>query len=149
MKFITLSLIAALMAQLSPGNTPLDDPADEARALRLMREIRCVACENEPISQSAAPIADDMRAKVRDLISEGASDAEVREWFVSRYDDYVLFRPPSRGIGGLLLWGTPFILLLGIGGVLFVSRMGRGTSDIEAVAPESFDHENGKDQSSG
>lgn len=148
MKAILLSF-ALMVTQLSAGNTPLDDPRQESRALRLMREIRCVACENEPISQSAAPIADDMRAKVRELISNGASDEDVRQWFVTRYDDFVLFRPPSRGLSGMLLWGAPFLIFLGVGGVLLMNRMRQGSSDIEAVAPESFDHENGMGPSSG
>ena len=142
MKTLLLSL-ALFMTQLSAGNVPLEDPRQEARAQRLMREIRCIACDSEPISQSTAPIADDMRAKVREMISRGASDQDVREWFVARYDEYVLFRPPSQGIGGIILWSGPFVLLFGIGGLLIVNRMRESSTKAEAVAPESFDHENG------
>jgi len=116
---------------------PLPDPADEARAQALMREIRCVACENEPISQSASDIAEDMRARVRALIADGKSDAEVRGWFSERYGDFVLFRPKAKGFGGMLLWGLPFVLLIGVGGAIALSRRS-GTAVIEAV---SADHE--------
>ena len=125
---------------------PLADPTDEARAQDLMREIRCAACENEPISQSSAGIAEDMRGKVRQLVSEGATDAEVRAWFSERYGEFVLFRPSGKGIGGQALWLTPFLLLLLGGGVITLTRKGRvqeATQRIESVAPESLDHEDG------
>ncbi|MEZ5945932.1 MAG: cytochrome c-type biogenesis protein [Hyphomonas sp.] len=107
MKALILSLMIALAADI-----PLEDPAEEARAQALMREVRCVACENEPVSQSAAPIAEDMRARIREMILEGSSDQEVRDWFESRYGEFVLFRPKGQGLSGFLLWGGPFLLLL-------------------------------------
>ena len=71
--------VMALMLAMACSAQVLDDPAEEARAQSLMRELRCVACENEPISQSSAAIAEDMRARVRAMISEGASDDDVRD----------------------------------------------------------------------
>lgn len=125
-------LFAALAIMASE---PLDDPALEARAQDLMREIRCVACENEPVSQSAAPIADDMRAKIRELVADGASDAEVRGWFRARYGDHALFRPSTDRFGWLL-WGLPFGFLLAALGVGFAIRGGRAKTEAEAVPPE-------------
>lgn len=126
-----LLLAAALIAVLAEA--PLADPAEEARAQALMREIRCVACENEPVSQSAAPIAGDMRVQIREMIAEGASDAEVRNWFVSRYGEFVLFRPPAKGPAGWLLWGLPFVLLVAGGalGVLLARKGRKATPEIE------------------
>ena len=118
------------------GATPLDDPQDEARAQNLMREIRCVACENEPVSQSAAEIAGDMRVRIRVMVSEGQSDDEIRTWFVERYGEFVLFRPGSRSITGKLLWGLPFALLLFGGSFLFLRRGSHKTVDIEAIDPQ-------------
>ena len=92
-------------------------PQEEARAQALMRELRCVACENEPISQSAAPIAEDMRTRVREMVADGASDEQVRDWFEDRYGEFVLFRPKAKGLSGMLLWALPFLLLL-IGGAI-------------------------------
>lgn len=121
MKALAAVFLIAFMAE-----TPLSDPAEEARAQALMREIRCVACENEPVSQSSAPIAGDMRVQIRELIAEGASDTEVRSWFVSRYGEFVLFRPPSGGPAGWLLWGLPFALLAaGVAIGLTFARKGR------------------------
>ncbi len=125
--------------------TPLDDPKAETRAQALMQEIRCVACENEPISQSAADIAGDMRIRVREMVANGASDAEVRGWFAERYGEFVLFRPPAEGTSGWLLWGLPFgFLALGAAGLALArARAGTGGRGAEPVPPESFDHANG------
>ena len=133
---IAVMLVLAIVWALGSlaQDTALEDPAEEARAQALMRELRCVACENEPISQSAAPIAEDMRARVRTLIEDGKSDAEVRDWFAARYGEFVLFRPPQSGLSGWLLWGGPFVILL-LGGFLaysFVRPAGQAREDIEA-----------------
>jgi len=100
---------AGLAQELSPN--------EDARAQALMREIRCVACENEPISQSASQVAETMRTRVRTMVAEGASDAQVRAWFAERYGEFVLLRPKAQGPDGWLLWGAPFGLLLAGGGV--------------------------------
>jgi len=121
MKTLFAAAIIALLAE-----TPLADPDSEARAQNLMREIRCVACENEPVSQSSAAIAEDMRIQIREMVDEGASDTEVRDWFVSRYGDFVLFRPPLRDAAGWLLWGLPFVLLVaGVTAGLLLARKAR------------------------
>ncbi|MEM8920507.1 MAG: cytochrome c-type biogenesis protein [Pseudomonadota bacterium] len=134
-------MIAALIFALVLGDAPLEDPAEEARAQALMQEIRCVACENEPISQSASDIARDMRRAVRNQIAAGAEDDEVRNWFAERYGDFVLFRPKASG-GGALLWAFPFILLAGVGAVLMLAAM-RARRRFEASPAK--DHENPSD----
>ena len=109
--------LIALLLQAASSDVPLDDAAKEARAQGLMRELRCVVCENEPISQSTADIAVDMRRVVRVQIDKGSTDAEVRQYFVDRYGQFVSFRPPSDG-WGIALWAFPFLLLLGVGGAI-------------------------------
>ncbi|MEM7766429.1 MAG: cytochrome c-type biogenesis protein [Pseudomonadota bacterium] len=127
------ALILALFFPLLQGTAPVLSDVEEARAQDLMREIRCAACENEPISQSAAEIAGNMRERVRIMVSEGASDEEVRDWFAERYGEFVLFRPEAEGPGGWLLWGGPFMLLL-VGGAL-VWQFARRGPDTEAIDP--------------
>lgn len=102
-----MSLAALIVAAMTPA--VLADPAQEARARALDAEIRCVQCENEPIAQSTADIAVDMRRLVRERIAAGDSDAEIRDYFRQRYGDFVLFRPPvdSRT---WLLWAAPALL---------------------------------------
>lgn len=119
---------------------PLQDPVHEKRARALMNEIRCVACENEPISQSNADIAEDMRDRVREMIGSGASDIEVRTWFSDRYGEFVLFRPSTAGTSGILLWGVPFgLLLLGAFGLGLAKRFSGVPETIEAIPPEAYD----------
>ena len=123
----------SLILLMQPG-AQLADPREEARAQRLMREIRCVACENEPISQSASDIAITMRTRVRSLVADGKSDQEVRDWFSERYGEFVLFRPSGAGIFGKILWGLPFVMLLL--GASILARRRRPGGDIETVAPD-------------
>jgi cytochrome c-type biogenesis protein CcmH len=107
-----ISVLIALMLQAAPLEKPLPDPALEARAQSLMRELRCTVCENEPVSQSTADMAVDARRVIRRQVAEGASDQQVRDFFITRYGQYVAFRPPSQG-WGLLLWAFPFALAAG------------------------------------
>ncbi len=139
-RFLCLFLLPLLMAF---NDVPLADPALEARARALMDEIRCVACENEPISQSGAEIAGDMRQRVRLMVEAGESDAAIRGWFADRYGEFVLFRPQTTGASGLLLWGLPFGgLLMGALGLALVFRQRhkrRGGVEIAAIPPDAFD----------
>lgn len=135
-------IAAAILVMAAPAATELEG-ADEARAQALMREIRCVACENEPISQSTSEIAGNMRERVRVMVAEGASDEEIRGWFEGRYGEFVLFRPKARGPGGWLLWGTPFLLLIGGAALGYGVLRGKGApaEEIEAIAPEDLSDE--------
>jgi cytochrome c-type biogenesis protein CcmH len=110
-------VLIALLLQSGAAEAPLADPSEEARAQTLMREIRCVVCENEPVSQSTADIAVDMRRTIRAQIEKGETDDQVRKFFADRYGQYVLFRPPTQGLG-LLLWVFPFLLLILVGGLM-------------------------------
>jgi cytochrome c-type biogenesis protein CcmH len=118
-----LAFFAALVA-------PLADPAQEARAAALEAEIRCVACENEPISQSTADIAADMRALVRTRIAAGDSDRQIRAYFAARYGDFVLLRPPVNGETALL-WSAPILLLLA-GGLVILRLRNSGPAPAES-----------------
>lgn len=128
MKTLLAAVFIAFLAE-----APLADPDAEARAQLLMREIRCVACENEPVSQSSAAIAGDMRVRIREMVADGASDSEVRDWFVNRYGEFVLFRPAADGPSGWLLWGLPFALLVtgALTGFWLSRKAGRRTPEID------------------
>jgi cytochrome c-type biogenesis protein CcmH len=116
---------------------PLADPALEARAQDLAREIRCVVCENEPVALSSADIAVDMRAAIRERIKAGDSDQQVRRFFAARYGEFVLLRP-RVGFETIALWGAPLALLLLGGGALFV--MSRRRNSETTVASEADDN---------
>lgn len=128
--------MSLLLAFAVATSMALTDPAQEARAQALDAEIRCLVCENEPIAQSTADVAADMRNLVRERIAAGDSDTEIRAFFRERYGDFVLFRPPFDP-RTWVLWAAP-VLLLGLGGVLlWNSRRRAGARDI--FTPEEGD----------
>lgn len=88
-----------------------DDPVAEKRLQELSKELRCLVCQNETIADSNAELAVDLRREIRGMIHDGRSDSEILDFMVSRYGDFVLYRPPVKGIT-MLLWGGPLALLL-------------------------------------
>jgi cytochrome c-type biogenesis protein CcmH len=111
----------------------LKDPALEARARALGRELRCVVCQNQSIDDSAAEVAHDMRVAVRERLTAGDTDRAVMDYMVARYGDYVLLEPPFKA-RTLVLWlGAPF-LLLAAGVALFLAARRKRSL---AVAPLS------------
>ncbi len=87
------------------------DPVAEKRLQGLSEELRCLVCQNQTIADSNAELAQDLRREIRGMISAGKSDKEIIDFMVARYGDFVLYRPPVKGIT-LLLWGGPIALLL-------------------------------------
>lgn len=87
------------------------DEAVEKRMVAISSELRCLVCQNESLSASNAELAHDLRREIRSQIAAGKSDGEIREFMVSRYGDFVLYRPPLKG-STLLLWFGPLLLLL-------------------------------------
>lgn len=83
----------------------------EKRLIAISSELRCLVCQNESLSGSNAELANDLRREIRALINEGKSDSEIMEFMVSRYGDFVRYRPPLKGTT-LLLWFGPGLLLL-------------------------------------
>ena len=128
-------MIAALIMAVAVAALP--DPADEARARALEQEIRCVACENEPIAQSNSEIAQDMRVEVRERIAAGETDSQIRASFRERYGDFVLFRPPMDG-RTWFLWLAPGLLLLAGGaGLLLMRRKSPAIGEADLAPDES------------
>jgi cytochrome c-type biogenesis protein CcmH len=96
----------------------LADPAQEARAREISRELRCLVCQNQSIEDSNAPLARDLRRIVRERVTLGESDQAVLNYLVARYGEWVLLKPRFN-LQNLLLWLGPALLLLFGGGVLF------------------------------
>ncbi|GAM98877.1 cytochrome c heme lyase subunit CcmL [alpha proteobacterium U9-1i] len=103
--------MSVLVIIAAAATLALGDPQQEARAHALEQEIRCVVCQNEPIAQSTAEIAGDMRNLVRERVAAGDTDAEIRTFFRQRYGDFVLFRPPFDA-RTWALWAAPLVLIL-------------------------------------
>lgn len=91
--------------------TQLNDPNQEAAARALMAELRCVVCQGQSIADSDADMAGGMRALVRERIAKGEAPAEVREWLIERYGDYVTYDPPLSAVTAPL-WLAPIALLV-------------------------------------
>jgi len=108
-----------------------EDPAMEQRLVRISEELRCLVCQNESLAGSRADLAQDLRREIRDLIRQGKTDQEIRDFMVSRYGDFVLYRPPVKPMTWLL-WAGPFALMA-IGLVVLVVVVRRRKSVTEAV----------------
>lgn len=89
------------------------DPHHEARLKALAGELRCLVCQNQTLADSNAPLAKDLRQAMRAMIAANMSDADITEYLVARYGDFVLYRPPMNTTT-VFLWVGPF-LLLGVG----------------------------------
>ena len=87
-----------------------DAPLDK-RVNALAEELRCLVCQNQTLAESNAPLAVDLRNQMREQLSKGASEQDVRDFMVARYGDFVLYRPPFKA-ATLALWLGPFVLLL-------------------------------------
>jgi cytochrome c-type biogenesis protein CcmH len=126
--FALLVLAAPLSAQDGPkpqlANVQLESPTQEARALALMENLRCIQCQGQSIHDSDAPIAEAMRHEVRSRVAAGQSDDQINGWLIERYGDWVSFAPPASG-PGLMLWLAP-LLLLGAAFWIARGRFGKG-----------------------
>jgi len=113
------------------------DPVAEKRLQVLSEELRCLVCQNQTIADSNAELAQDLRREIRTMIRDGKSDKEIVDFMVVRYGDFVLYRPPVKGIT-LLLWGGPLALLL-LGLLILVRYLRRRVSRMADDQPLSAD----------
>jgi cytochrome c-type biogenesis protein CcmH len=131
-----LALLLVLLAGSALAidtETPLPDPAQQARYTALIHELRCLQCQNQTIADSAAGLAADLRHEVRGMVASGKSDDEIRRFLTDRYGDFVLYQPPVRG-RTVLLWAAPVLLLLaGLATVgVVIVRRSRRPIDLES-----------------
>jgi cytochrome c-type biogenesis protein CcmH len=136
-------IAAALCGSAAPSfavqpDEVLPNPALEARARELSRELRCMVCQNQSIDDSEAPLARDLRLLVRERLTAGDSDTQVLDFLTARYGQFVLLRP-HFGWDTALLWLAPAVVLLtgavGFGVVLLRRRRG-GASASDLEQPE-------------
>ncbi len=113
------------------------DPGAEKRLQHLSEELRCLVCQNQTIADSNAELAQDLRREIRGMIGDGKSDKEIIDFMVVRYGDFVLYRPPVKGIT-LLLWGGPLALML-LGIVALIRHLRRRATRVADDRPLSAD----------
>ena len=109
-------LMLALPAFALDTAPAFDDPAQQERYQRIIRELRCLQCRSESIADSGVTLAADLRRQVREMMAAGKSDQEIFQHMVDRYGDYVLYKPPVTP-RTWLLWGAPILLLVGGGAI--------------------------------
>ena len=110
----TLAIALGGAAYAVEPSERLADPALEARARALSRELRCLVCQNQSIDESNADLAHDLRILLRKRLLAGDTDRQVLDYIVARYGQFVLFDPPFEP-ATYLLWLTPPVLVLGVG----------------------------------
>lgn len=126
--------LATFTAQANQAAPLAEDPVVERRLVHIAEELRCLVCQNESLAGSRADLALDLKREIRQLIKQGKTDQEVRDFLVTRYGDYVLYRPPVKPTTWLL-WGGPFVLLAaGLAGLIAFLRKRRPTD--AALSPE-------------
>ena len=108
---LVLMIVASPLAAVEPDEI-LSDPALEERARDLSKGLRCLVCRNESIDESQADLAKDLRVLVRERLVAGDTDAEVIDFVVDRYGEYVLLQPTFTGSNWLLWAAGPAMLLL-------------------------------------
>jgi cytochrome c-type biogenesis protein CcmH len=129
-------LAVAGVASAIDTEKPLPDPVQQARYESITRELRCLVCQNEAIADSNATLARDLRREVREMIVEGKTDDEIREFMIARYGDFVLYKPRMTPIN-FLLWAAPVLLLVGgVYGVVRVVKRRAAEADVEPEGPE-------------
>lgn len=107
---LCFAVLTSLMTSFASAQT-----VNEIRAKALYTELRCVVCAGQSIAESNSELAQDMRAQVTVLIAANKSDAEIRDWFVTRYGDAVLMNPPLKPLTLALWFGPLLIFVLGAG----------------------------------
>src|SRR3989304_3947058 len=131
-----LMLAGSLFAKEAP--TVAADPVLEKRAMALAEELRCLVCQNQTIADSNAELAVDLRNQIREKLKAGTSEAQIIDYMVARYGDFVLYRPPVKATT-LPLWIGPFALLLAalVGLYYYIARR-RRSAPAQALSEEEM-----------
>ncbi len=139
--FLSFLALLAMLLGAAPAlavqpDEILSDPALEARARAISHGLRCLVCQNQSIDDSDAPLAKDLRVLVRERLKAGDTDAQIEDFVVSRYGEFVLLKPRLT-THTLILWlATPIVLLLGLL-IAFLSYRRRLAGRAEAtLSPE-------------
>ena len=135
---VVILLIPGLVAAAYDAGPLVENPQAEARLKALAVELRCLVCQNQTLADSNAPLAEDLRREVREMIAKDMSDKEIIDFLVTRYGDFVLYRPRWKA-STTLLWVGPF-LLLGGGATALVFALRRRQKKFADVALSEAEH---------
>lgn len=137
----TVMIVMAIhgLAAAQEARPLAENPQAEARLKALAVELRCLVCQNQTLADSNAPLAEDLRREVREMIAKNMSDQEIIDFLVERYGDFVLYRPPLRATT-TVLWIGPF-LLLAIGSTALILAVRRRQKALPEVIVSEADHQ--------
>lgn len=122
------------LAAAEDGRRVPEDSQVDTRLKRLSLELRCLVCQNQTLADSHAPLAEDLRAEIRAMMARGLSDEQIVEFLVSRYGDFVRYRPPLKATTWLL-WFGPFLFLGSGAAALVVAIRRRQRQPAEEARP--------------
>jgi cytochrome c-type biogenesis protein CcmH len=135
---LVIILLIPSLAAAEEARPLADNPQVEARLKHLAVELRCLVCQNQTLADSNAPLAEDLRREVREMITKGMSDREIIDFLVQRYGDFVLYRPPWKATT-TLLWLGPFLLLVA-GATALVLALRRRQGKLADVTLSEAEH---------
>ena len=132
---IILIVLLFSMSTVYAADIPMEfeDAEQQARYQQLLDELRCLVCQNQTLADSHADLAQDLRAQVYNMVNEGKTNQAIIDYLVSRYGDFVLYRPPLKA-NTYLLWFGPFVLLLI--GFIAVFRLARSSKPADVTIEE-------------
>lgn len=115
MKSLLILLLVLITVHPAQANRiyPLDSLKKEAQFTHLLKNLRCLVCQNQDLADSNAELAKDLRLQVYELVKEGKSDNEITDYLSARYGDFILFNPPVKAVTLVLWFGPAFFLLAG------------------------------------
>lgn len=113
--------------EISTELYPLDSKSQKAQFTHLLKDLRCLVCQNQDLSDSNAPLAKDLRSQVYDMIKDHKSDSEIILYLTDRYGDFILFKPPLKPIT-YFLWLSPLLFLF-MGMAIFLRTCMRSKRD--------------------
>jgi cytochrome c-type biogenesis protein CcmH len=125
-----LALAASAAFAIDP--LPFKDEVQQVRFQKLVAELRCTVCQNQNLADSNAELAKDLRLKVFELMQEGRSDDQIKQFLVDRYGDFVLYEPPMKPTTWALWFGPAVVVL--IGAILIVNSVRRRARALPADA---------------
>ena len=135
---LALSALSTLQVQAKEAVPLAQDETTEKRLVDISAELRCLVCQNESLSASHAELANDLRREIRTLIKDGKSDSEIMDFMVSRYGDFVRYRPPLKGSTVLLWFGPALLLAGGLGALLLTLRRRNAAQGATALSADEL-----------
>ncbi|NOT85589.1 MAG: cytochrome c-type biogenesis protein CcmH [Methylococcaceae bacterium] len=132
-------LLASINATAAIDVYQFSNDSDRVRFHQLTGELRCPKCQNQNIADSNAPIAQDLRTKIQAMLTEKKTDAEIIDYMIDRYGDFVLYQPRVDRRTWLLWFGPAALLILGIIVVVLISRRNASKNTADKLAVNTLD----------